>query len=119
MGVYGLGGSVEFRRRYRGGDERGLVAQNAGIEDRADLAYHPSPLQRVYAPDHLVPRQTQISPHRLERLPRKRELPLDVVEQILIDGIHHPSARSCTDQGSRALLNAFPLLFSSIIAGEI
>src|SRR3990170_275099 len=107
MGVYGFGGGVELRRRYRSRDEGGLVAQDAGVEDRTDLAYNPPPFQRVYAPYHLVPGQTQISSHHLERLPRKRKLPLDAVEQVLIDGIHHPGARSCAYQGSRALLDAF------------
>jgi hypothetical protein len=69
VGVYGFGGGVQLLGRYLGGDERRLVTQDPGVEDRADLAYHPPPLERVYTPDDLVPRQIQDAPHRLERLP--------------------------------------------------
>jgi hypothetical protein len=39
-----------------------------------------------------------------------------------LDGVHHPAAGNCADQGSRALLDAFLdsfYCFSSMIAGEI
>src|SRR5215208_382855 len=108
VGVYGLGALVEFVVRDRGGDQARLVPEDARGEDRADLADHTPPLERLYPADDLVARDPHLAPDGLERLPLQRDLALDPVEYLLVSAVHHATAGSCADHALRALLDDFP-----------
>src|SRR5918999_2741505 len=99
VGVYRFRALGEVVGGDPGGDQAGLVAEDAGVEDRADLAYHPPPLERLYAADDLLARDTHLAPDHRERLPLQRELALDQVEYVLVDAIHHAAAGDCADHG--------------------
>src|SRR5919112_576421 len=107
VGVDRLRALVQFAGGDGGGDQARLVAQDARVEDRADLAYHPPPLERLYAPDHLVSRNTKLAPDGLERFPLQRDLALDAVEYFPVGAIHHATAGSCAYHALRALLDEF------------
>jgi hypothetical protein len=82
---------------YLGGHQAGLVAEDARIEDRADLAYHPPPLERLYAADDLAAPDPHLAPDRRERLPLQRKLALDEVEYVFVQAVHHAAAGDCAD----------------------
>src|SRR5215204_281822 len=84
VGVYRFGTLGEPFGWYLRGHEARLVAEDAGVEDRADLADHPSSFQRLYPADYLVPGDPHLAPDRRKRLPLQRELPLDQVEYVLV-----------------------------------
>ena len=107
VGVYGLRALVQLVGRDRGGDQARLVAEDARVEDGADLAYHSAPLERLYAPDDLVPGDPKLAPDGLERLPLQRDLALDPVEYLPVGAVHHATAGSCADHALRALLDDF------------
>src|SRR5215210_2523488 len=107
VGVYGLGALVEVVGRDSGGDQARLVAEDARIEDRADLAYYASPLERLNTPDDLVARDPKVAPDGLERLPLQRDLALDPVEYLPVGAVHHATAGSCAYHALRALLDDF------------
>src|ERR671911_1231931 len=114
VGVYGLGALVEPVVRDPGGDQARLVAEDARVEDSADLAYHPPPLERLYTPDDLVTRDSQLAPDGLERLPLQWDLALDPVEYLLVGAVHHATAGSCANHALRALLDDFLLQICTI-----
>src|ERR671911_2709042 len=107
VGVYGLGALVEPVVRDPGGDQARLVAEDARVEDSADLAYHPPSLERLYTPDDLVARDPQLASDSLERFPLQRDLALDPVEYLPVGAVHHATAGSCADHALRALLDDF------------
>src|SRR5215208_1572283 len=96
------------------GDQARLVAQDARVEDSADLAYHPRPLERLYTPDDFVASDPQLASHGLEWLPLQRDLALDPVEYLLVGAVHHATAGSCADHALRALLDDFLLQICTI-----
>src|ERR687898_1937024 len=114
VGVYSLGAFAQPVCLDPGGDQARLVAEDARVEDGADLAYHPPPLERLYAPDHLVARDAQLAPDGLERLPLQRDLALDPVEYLPVGAVHHATAGSCADHALRALLDDFLLQICTI-----
>src|SRR5215207_10144440 len=84
VGVYCLGAFVELVRWDLGRHQARLVAEDASVEDRADLAYNPSSFERLYPADDLAARDPHLAPDRRERLPLQRKLPLDEVENVLV-----------------------------------
>src|SRR5919107_19462 len=107
VGVDRLRALVQLAGRDGGRDQARLVAQDARVEDRADLAYHPPPLERLYAPDHLIPRYTKLAPDGLERFPLQWDLALDAVEYLPVGAVQHATAGSCAYHALRALLDDF------------
>src|SRR5919205_1470057 len=97
-----------------GSDQARFVAEDARIEDGADLAYHAPPLERLNTPDDLVARYPEVTPDGLERLPLQRDLALDPVENLLVGAVHHATAGSCADHALRALLDDFLLQICTI-----
>src|SRR5918995_3997760 len=116
MGVDGLGALVELIGRDPGGDQARLVAEYARVEDRADLAYHATPLERLDTPDDLVASDPEFAPDGLERLPLQRDLALDPVEYLPVGAVHHATAGCCAYHALRALLDDF-LLQNCTITG--
>src|SRR5918994_283589 len=114
VGAYGLGAFAQPVVRDPGGDQARLVAEDARVEDSADLAYHPPPLERLYTPDDLVTRDSQLAPDGLERLPLQRDLALDPVEYLSVGAVHHATAGSCANHALRALLDDFLLQICTI-----
>src|SRR5918992_1733935 len=93
MGVYGFGALGELVGWDLGGYQARLIAEDTGVEDGADLAYHVRPLERLYPADHLVARDSHLASDRHERLPLQRKLALDQVEYVLVYAVHHAAAR--------------------------
>src|SRR5829696_2791972 len=84
VGVYCLGAFVELVRWDLGRHQARLVAEDASVEDRADLAYNPPSFERLYPADDLAARDPHLAPDRRERLPLQRKLLLDEVENVLV-----------------------------------
>src|SRR5215211_1675988 len=97
-----------------GSDQARFVAEDARIEDGADLAYHAPPLERLNTPDDLVARYPEVTPDGLERLPLQRDLALDPVEYLPVGAVHHATAGSCADHALRALLDDYFLQICTI-----